>query len=251
MRCVNIISNLLFPPKCANCGELLYIDITKKHKNVLCEKCRLLLESEKVRSCSECGVDMKNCRCMPKALSKVGCSVLLKLVSYKPYGNMPIRKMIFSLKHSYDKPSFEFVAEQLRFLLVSEMKKRRLLPCDCVISYLPRSRKNKSEEGFDQAFEIAKALSRQTGIKLSKCLRRRFFTREEKKLNSTERLLNMDSAFCIDARKADVERKTVILVDDIVTTGSGMAAASKLLLSAGAYDIIGLCVGYTDKNDKK
>lgn len=251
MRYVNIVSNLLFPPRCVNCGELLYIDITEKQKKSLCEKCRAFLESEKVRSCPECGVDMKNCRCMPKALSKAGCSALLKLVSYRPYGNMPIRKMIFSLKHSYNKPSFEFVAEQLRFLLISEMKKRKLMPCDCVISYLPRSSKNKNEEGFDQACEIAKALSRQTGIKLSKCLRRRFFTREEKKLNRVERLLNMDSAFCLDGKSGDVEGKTVILVDDIVTTGSGMAAASKLVLSAGAYDIIGLCVGYTDKNDKK
>lgn len=251
MNLFSMLLNLMFPPKCVNCGELLEIDIMKKPVTPLCGKCRMILEKEKVKSCSECGLDMKSCRCMPKILSEAGCSVLLKLVSYKPYGNMPIRKMIFSLKHSYNKISFEFIAEQLRFLLIGEMKKRMLLPDKCVITYLARSEKNKNNEGFDQAREIAKALAYQTGIRLSHCVKRRMFTREEKKLNSVERRLNMNSAFCVSDKNCEISGKTVILVDDIVTTGSGMAAASELLFSAGAEDIIGLCVGYTDKNDKK
>ena len=242
--------NLLFPPKCMNCGEFLDIKLGKKVDSPLCDRCRLLWEREKTNSCSMCGLDMKRCVCMPKTLKRSECSALLKLVSYKTHGEMPIRRFIFSLKHSYNKSSFEFIAEQLRFLLIPEMKIRDLLPKDCIITYLPRSLKNKNKDGFDQGRELAKALSRITGIRLIKCFNRRLFVSEQKKLNSFERNLNMRSAFKLNSKSALLKDKTVILVDDIVTTGAGMSACTRLLYSASVYDVVGICVGFTQKDKK-
>lgn len=245
------LANLLFPAKCMNCGELLDVDLNKRSAAPLCERCRLIWEREKTNSCGSCGLDMKLCMCMPKMLEKSGCGALLKLVSYKSHGDIPINRFIYSLKHSYNKSSFEFIAEQMRFLLIPQMKARCLLPKDCIITYLPRSLKNKNKDGFDQGYELAKALSKITGIRMEKCFSRRLFVNEQKKLNSFERNLNMRSAFKLRQKAECVKDKTVILVDDIVTTGAGMSACTRLLYSASAYEIIGICVGYTKKIKNK
>ena len=155
MGFIDLIENLVFPPKCANCGELLEIDITKKQSAALCKSCRAQLESEKAIECQRCGLQMQFCRCMPKNMEKAQCTALLKLVLYRPTDDkMKIKPFIYSIKHSYNKVSFKFVAEQMRELLIPEMRAYSLMPEDCVIAYMPRSHKNKAEDGFDQSLEI-------------------------------------------------------------------------------------------------
>ena len=81
---INLASNLLFPPHCANCGELLDIKLTDKVIDALCPKCRAIYETEKRRECAVCGLEMRLCRCMPKNMERAQCTALLKLISYRP-----------------------------------------------------------------------------------------------------------------------------------------------------------------------
>jgi ComF family protein len=244
----NLITNLIFPPECANCKELISLDITKKQIDPLCPTCRMNFESEKQTECGTCGLMMKFCRCMPKNMSRAQCSSLLKLVSYRPHGNdMPIRNFIYSVKHSNNKVTFDFLAEQFKELLIPEMRSASLLPSDCVITFLPRSHKNKANDGFDQGYELAKALSKCTGIELVRCFNRKFGVEEQKKLNQYERRLNMKSAYIPCEVEDAIKDKTVILVDDIVTTGASMASGARLLFAMGAFSVIGVCIGTTEK----
>jgi predicted amidophosphoribosyltransferase len=57
----------------------------------------------------------------------------------------------------------------------------------------------------------------------------------------------MKSAYEVREVEKIVKDKTVILVDDIVTTGSSMAACARLAFSMGAYDVMGICIGLTQK----
>ena len=252
MKISNIISNLLFPPKCANCNELLDVKLGEKQTEALCPICRLHYEHEKRRECKICGLAMEFCRCMPKNMQKAQCTALLKLISYRTHDDdMQIKNFVYSIKHYDYKTSFDFVAEQMRKPLIAEMRATNLLPDDCVITFLPRSYKNKANDGFDQSFRLAKALSMATGIEFVNCFERKLKSDEQKKLNVYERNLNMKSAY----KPIDVEHKlkdkTVILVDDIVTTGSSMAACARIAYSMGAYAVMGVCLGYTEKNNKK
>ena len=115
---------------------------------------------------------------------------------------------------------------------------------------MPRSHKNKSKDGFDQGFELAKSLSRITGIELVRCFDRRIGVEEQKNLNQYERRLNMKSAYKPRSVEDKIKDKTVILVDDIVTTGASMASGSRLLFSMGAFAVIGVCIGTTEKEKK-
>ena len=251
MVLLNLIGNLIFPPKCANCGELLEIDITKKQSAALCKSCRAQLESEKAIECQRCGLQMQFCRCMPKKMEKAQCTALLKLVLYRPSDDkMKIKPFIYSVKHSYNRVSFRFVAEQMRELLIPEMRAYSLAPKDCIIAYMPRSHKNKAEDGFDQSLGMAKELSEITGIELVRCFKRKIFSKQQRDLNRFERQLNMSSAYELLDVEDRIKDKTVILVDDIVTTGSSMAACARLLYSKGAYSVFGVSIGITEKKQK-
>lgn len=239
----------MFPPKCANCNEFLDIKLSEKQIDPFCPTCRLHYENEKQRECNICGLSMEFCRCMPKNMQKAQCTALLKLISYRTNDeNLPIRNFVYSIKHYDYKVSFDFIAEQMRKPLIAEMRAANLLPGDCVITFLPRSHKNKSKDGFDQSLRLAKALSRATGIEFINCFDRKIRTDEQKKLNVYERRLNMNSAYKPRNVEEIIKDKTVILVDDIVTTGSSMAACARIAYSLGAYAVMGVCLGYTEKN---
>ena len=209
----DLATNLIFPPKCANCGELISMEITNRQIDPLCPTCRMHYESEKQIECKTCGLTMNFCRCMPKNMSRAQCTALLKLVSYRPQGeDMKIRDFIYSIKHSNNRVTFDFFAEQFKELLILEMRGASLLPDDCIITFLPRSHKNKANDGFDQGYELAKALSRKMGIELVRCFDRKFSTTEQKNLNQYERRLNMKSAYKTCDVEDKIKDKTVILV---------------------------------------
>lgn len=252
MKINNVILNLLFPPKCANCSEFLDVRLTEKQIDPFCPSCRLHYENEKQRECKICGLSMEFCRCMPKNMNNAQCTGLLKLISYRPNDeSMHIRRFVYSIKHYDYKVSFDFVAEQMRKPLIAEMRASNLMPEDCVITFLPRSHKNKAKDGFDQSYRLAKALSQATGIELVNCFDRKIKTTEQKKLNVYERRLNMNSAYKPRDVENQLKDKIVILVDDIVTTGSSMAACARIAYSLGAYAVMGVCLGYTEKISKK
>ena len=138
----------------------------------------------------------------------------------------------------------------MRKPLIAEMRATGLMPKDCLITFLPRSHKNKANDGFDQGFELAKALSKCTGIELVRCFDRRVGVEEQKNLNMYERRLNMKSAYKPRNVGDKIMDKTVILVDDIVTTGASMASGARLLFSMGAFSVIGVCIGTTEKVKK-
>lgn len=248
-RVSNLIRNLLFPPHCVCCGELIDVKLTERVTTPLCPDCRAELEREKNRECAVCGLSMKFCRCIPKNMERAQCTALLKLISYRTNdNNMSIKNFVYSVKHSNYRVSFDFIAEQMRDMLIPEMRASGLLPSDCIITFLPRSMKNRANDGFDQSFELARALSRATGIELASCFGRKMITNEQKKLNRYERQLNMNSAYVPLDVGRKIKDKTVILVDDIVTTGSSMASCARLAYSMGAYAVMGITLGYTEKS---
>lgn len=104
---------------------------------------------------------------------------------------------------------------------------------DCIV-YVPMTRKAVRRRGYNQAELLAESLSERTQIPVLKDgLIKDKETAEQKTLSKKERAVNLAGCFKVGNRAA-VKGKTVILVDDVLTTGATADAACKKLLQAGA-----------------
>ena len=97
--------------------------------------------------------------------------------------------------------------------------------------------------GFNQAELLARELSRYTGIPVNtRLLKKNHATRSQKKLDAAGRKQNLREAFQVVGNPAG---KSILLIDDVYTTGSTMDVLAKLLLEKGASHVyfLTLCIG--------
>jgi ComF family protein len=111
-----------------------------------------------------------------------------------------------------------------------------------VIVPLPLHPSRMRERGFDQCACIARGVSAATGRPVDARLVRRIrFTASQTTLGHRERRENVRGAFAL-RRHASVAGMTVLLVDDVVTTGSTMRSCASALRGAGARSVIACAV---------
>ncbi|HQT25814.1 MAG TPA: ComF family protein, partial [Burkholderiales bacterium] len=100
------------------------------------------------------------------------------------------------------------------------------------------------ERGFNQAAEIAKIVSRRTGLAMIECRKVRD-TPSQTSLPWKERESNVRNAFSLEF---ELNSRHVAIVDDVLTTGSTMNELSKMLLRKGAREVSAWVVARTVKS---
>jgi ComF family protein len=116
---------------------------------------------------------------------------------------------------------------------------RELLPGADVIVPVPLSRLRLLQRQFNQAAVLAGELSRQTGIPAAPLLLTRIrSTRSQVGMTRDQRRRNVAGAFGVPARRrAALAGRSVLLIDDVVTTGATVDACARALRRAGAQRI--------------
>lgn len=115
-------------------------------------------------------------------------------------------------------------------------KPHRIIP-------VPLHKKKQKIRGFNQAAYLAERLSRLSGIPYDEnIVYKRYMTKSQKKLNARERRENLKGAFGL---LKDVKGMTVLVIDDVYTTGSTIDAITECLLEGGAEKVyfLTLCMG--------
>lgn len=156
------------------------------------------------------------------------------------YNNFIVKGLIRQLKYE---PFVKDLAETLASLIIHRMAQTEnpaLERAGQALIPIPLTKKRLKERGFNQAEEIAKELSRGFRIPLlSGILVKVKETEPQVELPKEKRAQNVKGAFvCKD--RATIKNKTIILVDDVFTTGSTMEEAALVLKSSGAKEVFGI-----------
>jgi ComF family protein len=156
--------------------------------------------------------------------------------------------MIYHIKDRPSRSLISFFAEGLSERVNAILKDADLTADEVVLMPIPRSYRAKALSGSDQALFLARAVGERTGIAVSQAVgRRRSSHRQQKHLKNKERFENAKNAYFL-RRSMLPNKKAVILVDDIVTTGATMSAVAKLLWRAGVRSVYCLAVCSHDSN---
>ena len=96
--------------------------------------------------------------------------------------------------------------------------------------------------GYNQSALFCEELARLTKIKFQPALRRIKRTRQQARLDRDQRRKNLSGAFVLKAG-VDLSGKTILLVDDVMTTGATLSAATKAFENSGVKAIYTLVIG--------
>lgn len=153
-------------------------------------------------------------------------------------------------------PPLDGLVQQLKFgqglhlaRLFAELLAERLADAprpDCILP-VPLHPRRQRERGFNQALEIARPLARRLGcrVDVATCVRTRA-TPPQAQLSAAQRRRNLRDAFRL---AQPLQAPHIALLDDVMTTGSTLAALASLLREAGAERIDIWVCARTTRND--
>lgn len=149
--------------------------------------------------------------------------------------DFPVRQALHKLKYRRDMGLGDALAVPIAVFADSLH-----WPFELVVP-VPLGRKRMQERGYNQVALIARPLSLALGLDYRPgALKRKRETVSQVGLSAMERRENMQNAFLADALV--VRGKTVLVMDDVSTTGSTLSSCSEALLQAGAKDVFALTV---------
>ncbi len=240
--------NLLFPPFCLACD----LPLDPRESDPLCPVCRSRYAAEREFLCPECRKLHRLCSCLPARMRRVS-PFALHIGEYSGEEESVVRALILSAKdHNYE-ALHRFMAAEL-CAAFSQREDFGAFSENCLVTYVPRAREKVAERGVDQARETAKRLARLLNCRFVKTLSHKK-SRQQKKLSAGERLQNASGGYALlphmsDKLKGEFAGKTLLLYDDVVTTGATMAVCASLLKRAGAASIVYLSFGMTYRQSK-
>lgn len=220
------IMTLLFPERCVICDNTIW-----ESDEGLCPLCSDRIVYNHEPRCKLCGKQLTDSTaeycldCMKRDHNFDGG---YSLCIY----NDAVRKSLYRLKYKNRRRYAIFYGHMMAKRLgriIRELSPDALIP-------VPIHKKRLRKRGFNQAKELARALSKETGIPvMSNLVIRTKNTKALKLLDSSMRQNNLKNAFkiCADV----VKLKTTVIVDDIYTTGSTVDEMAAVLKAAGVKKV--------------
>lgn len=209
--------NLVYPDRCYICGEVI------PWRSGLCRTCAEKAPRILPPVCSKCGRGEDRCSCRQRQMHFARC------VSPFYYEDT-VKTGILALKNTACRPYVSgFAAE------IAEVLRREYggIAFDRITA-VPLYRADERLRGFDPNALLAKQLARLTGIAYAPLLKKTVHTAPQKSLDARLRSGNLLGAFDVTV---PVQGMTILLIDDIITTGATLDECAKMHKLAGAAEV--------------
>ena len=108
------------------------------------------------------------------------------------------------------------------------------------IAFVPMSKKKQKTRHYNQAEILAKELSKISGITLVNTIKKVKENRTQHTLSAIERAKNVKGVYSCTS---DLRRMNILIVDDIITTGSTICECAKVVYNSGADNVVGISIG--------
>ena len=228
-KTAEILLDMLYPKKCPLCHQIL-----KEKNSLVCPDCFKKAIPMKEPLCMKCGrpVRMEEEYCQD---CRSGVHHFTEGRSIFPYGEI-WRQSLVRFKYYGCREYGDFYAKAISIYgrkYLERWKPQLIVP-------VPLHSRKKRMRGFNQAAYLAERVSRFTGIPWSDNLVIKIRnTKSQKKLNASQRKKNLRNAYLVTRK---ITGFSVLVVDDVYTTGSTMDAMAMCLQGAGAKDVYFLTV---------
>jgi len=220
--------SLLYPAHCAHCSipvetrEFLCGDCLEKAKRIeppFCDTCSQPFDGaiEGIFSCANCAQRNFHFDCAVAAYLSRGM----------------VRGLIHRFKYQHDYRLRHLLSDWLAESLQDSRIQSR--PFDFFVP-VPLHPARLREREFNQAAVLAELLGKRSGRPVLNCLQRIRHTTTQTRFDRNERMENLRNAFVL-RKNMDVQGKHLLLIDDVLTTGSTVDECSRVLRKAGAASI--------------
>lgn len=232
--------NELFPQDitCYNCGN----EIKTKNNYNLCEECLNDIKPIKY-PCKICGDELnsftevcENCKNYKRYFDYVS--------SITTYSGVA-KNLVHKLKYN----DCAYVAKTIGSLLYHEFMQGNYNLID-IVTCVPLSKEKLKTRGYNQTEEILKEFVKHYNINYNPAILKRVKnTVTQTALTKTSRRENLQNAFEV-INVEEINNKNVLVIDDVITTGSTLDAVAKVLKECGANKVYGLTFCHTKISDE-
>ena len=224
------VLEVLFPPSCSACG--------RSSASPVCSVCEGSLPLLRGPICARCGkptaVRVSSCR------DCAGLDGGLAAVRSAGLHTGGLREIIHSFKYGRRPDLASFLGN-----LAVKAASGHLYRPD-MITFIPLWPAQERERGYNQSRLLALEIGRRMGIPVAPLLSKKRKTAPQNSLPLKSRRRNLRDAFAV-SRRADISGSSILLVDDVFTTGSTLSEAAKSLRRSGAGRVDGLTVARAPK----
>lgn len=223
----------LFPNTCIGCDTVIDED------EFLCDYCFSMIERYELNKfCLKCGNSKKQCKCQSQVFYYDGCVA--------PFKNEGIaQKVMYSFKFHHREGLAEYLAEQMALTA-----KQGFYDVDFdAVCCLPIEKLKGMKRGYNQSRVLAEKTAAILNIPFyDNVVGFNKRKKSQHKMSIRERFKNIKDVYYV---KTPLKNKTVLLIDDIKTTGATLSECAKQLLATGSnrvYCVTGLI---TERKEKK
>lgn len=230
IEALNNVSDVIFPPQCLGCAEILHPQRGQlfcpacKEKIIfitgdICPVCGTIFPDSPAKShlCGNCLENEPYFSCARAVVSYE--TIILNAIHQFKYGNnISVGALLASFMADFSFPDVDFTDYSLIIPVPLHIKRLR-------------------QRGFNQSLILARALAKKWQIPVNfSLLKRHKFTLTQTGLNKAERNKNIKGAFEVSDKK-NIAGRNVILIDDVYTTGATINECAKTLIKAGAQKV--------------
>jgi Predicted amidophosphoribosyltransferases len=218
LKAWDYLINLVYPPRCAVCTELIEMG----NNGILCSECLDKYESNNgivVKYMGDSAV--KNTDNLTRGYSVfdyVDIKLSVEHFKFKGFKNDGIA--LGEIMYTVADRNFPYILNDADILVPVPVHSKRF-----------------KERGFNQSAVLAKRLAQLSGkMCCENAIKRVRYTAPQSGLHPEQRLQNVKNAFEIN-QKIDIRGKKIVLIDDIFTTGATINECANILIKSGSVQV--------------